>query len=427
MAVQGHKRLSICYIVLGHDLLSSAGPTRNVLYLAEALSQWAEVTVAFRKVLEPIAPRGYKVVEIAPGMDHDTRSRVDDAAVRGMSLRSFMAYLRSVRQFLEAHRCDYDMVLEKSWLLSGYVTAYCRRLGLPAVVVENIVRLWNEPLQSPQDMIRYGRHQLAQMLVGHYLRHAPLIIAETAELKTALTHRWRIPARRIQVVGLGVNRQLFRPMDQAEARRELGIAPDATVLLYAGVLDPTHNLTPLLEALREVACPTLHLHIVGHGVLGNLYETQARESCSPVSFHGRVPHAAIPRYIAAADVCLAPYDPAMFPNRQVAYATLKIPEYMVSARPVISVPSGHILKLVQDGVSGFLFPNEVAYWRDFLRTCPSRAQLRHMGRAARQTVPVWSWDEVARTYFRLCQYAVMHTRQDDAGMVQHHDASLYEP
>jgi hypothetical protein len=83
--VTSGKRLSICYAVLGHNLLTSAGPTRNVLYLAEALSQWAEVTVAFRRVVEPFTPHGYKVIEVAPAAD-DMLYGVDDAAVRGMSI-----------------------------------------------------------------------------------------------------------------------------------------------------------------------------------------------------------------------------------------------------------------------------------------------------------------------------------------------------
>src|SRR5262249_46760063 len=44
--MNGRRRLSICYVVPGHDLLSSVGPSRNVVNLAQALSEWADVTVA---------------------------------------------------------------------------------------------------------------------------------------------------------------------------------------------------------------------------------------------------------------------------------------------------------------------------------------------------------------------------------------------
>jgi hypothetical protein len=117
--VNRRKRLSICYAVPGHNLLASAGPTRNVLSLAEELSQWAEVTVAFRRILEPFTPHGYKVIEVEPGADN-APCGVDDAAVRGMSVRQFLAYLRAVRRFVETHRQAYDVVLEKA--------GYCRAI-----------------------------------------------------------------------------------------------------------------------------------------------------------------------------------------------------------------------------------------------------------------------------------------------------------
>jgi glycosyltransferase involved in cell wall biosynthesis len=399
------KRLSICYAVLGHNLLTSAGPTRNVLDLAEALSQWAEVTVVFRRILEPFTPHGYKVIEVEPRADN-APCGVDDAAVRGMSARQFLSYLGAVRRFVKMHRQTYDVVLEKSWLLSGYLTALCRRHGLPAVVVENLVRVWHEPLEQPRDLLRYMRHCCTQVLVGHYLRQAPLIIAETEALKTALTQQWSIPTAHIAVVGLGVNRRLFRPLHQAEARRELGITSEATVLLYAGALDQTHNLAPVLETMRKVSDPLLELHIVGDGVLRQHYEAITLASQRNVYFHGRVPHTVIPQYIAAADLCLAPYELQAFPKGQVAYATLKIPEYMACARPVVSVPSGHIATLIQHGLSGFLLPNTVQDWAAFLCHCPPRVQLRQMGEAAVRRLPAGSWEETAFAYLSLCEQAV---------------------
>ena len=335
--------------------------------------------------------------------------RVDDAALRGLGLHTFAGYMRAMRRFVEARRHTYDIVLEKSWLLSGYLASLCQRYGVLAGVVENIVRVWNEPVRHPRDWPHYTRYWVAQKLVGRYLRRALLIIAETEELKGALTQRWQIPAPRIEVIGLGVDHGLFRPLDQADARGMFGISSEATVLLYVGVLDRTHNLTPVLEALRRVTHPSLELHIVGDGVVRRQYEEEARASGHKVLFHGRVPHADIPQYIAAADVCLAPYDPTCFPNGQIAYATLKVPEYMACARPVASVASGHILRLIQPGISGFLFPNQTPSWTDFLQTLPPRAHLREMGRAAARAASQDSWEKTAAGYLAVCERLIQQT------------------
>ena len=50
--MSARRRLSICYAVPGHSLVASAGPTRNVLSLARALSRWADVTVAFQRLAD---------------------------------------------------------------------------------------------------------------------------------------------------------------------------------------------------------------------------------------------------------------------------------------------------------------------------------------------------------------------------------------
>jgi hypothetical protein len=70
------KRLSICYAAPGLNFVPSAGPTRNVLNLANALSQWADVTVAFRSIpRESLSNGKYKVIAIEPQIRRRTRSK----------------------------------------------------------------------------------------------------------------------------------------------------------------------------------------------------------------------------------------------------------------------------------------------------------------------------------------------------------------
>ncbi len=393
-------------MVPGHNLLTSAGPSRNVLSVAEALSRWADVTVAFRKILEPTGPRPFRVAEIAPGGTEST-AYVDDAAVRGIGYGEFVSYLRSIRRFLMKELHSYDLVLEKSWLLSGYVSAYCRKAGKPSALVENIVPAPPGFFRSRLGIRKHVRLSVAGLLTDRYIRKAPLVIAETEALKRALVLRRKIPAGRVHVVGLGVDRNLFRPIPQDEARRDLGIPPGETVLLYAGVLDQTHNLAPLLDALAAGPDPSPALHIAGDGMLRGRYAEKAGRCPGPIVFHGRVPYETMPRYIAAADLCVAPYDLAMFPYGEVAYSTLKIPEYLAVGRPVVSVPSGHICELVKPQATGFLFPNRVEDWLDFIRRMPPRRRLRQMGEAALRESSFRTWEDTAFEYLALCEREIL--------------------
>lgn len=408
--MSSEKGFSVCYVVPGHNLLSSAGPSRNVLSLAGALAEWANVTIAFRRVLEPASTGRFTVLEIDPVSGRPPR-RVDDAAVRGVGYGEFATYLRGLRRFATERLAAYDVVLEKSWLLSGYVSSLCRRRGIPAIPIENLVP---EVDGARRDLMKAGRIRIGRWMAGRYLRSAPLIVAETEYLKAAITRRWRVAPERIEVIGVGVDRSIFRPLDQAEARGRLGIPAHATVLLYVGVLDRAHDLGPALDAVAAIASPSLRLHVVGDGALRTELEQRAGVATQgAVRFHGRVPHEDVPRYVAAADLCLAPYDPAVFPDGEVGYATLKVREYLASGRPVATVPSGTLRELIADGVTGFFFANDRASWREFLeRGLPDRARLREMGVAAAAT-PLGSWEDAARAYRSVCERAMRQAREQE--------------
>jgi glycosyltransferase involved in cell wall biosynthesis len=403
------ERPSVCYFVAGHNLLTSAGPTRNVLSLARAMSEWADVTVAFRRVLEPVEGEPFKVLEIDP-RPAGGKLAIDDAAVRGVGYLEFADYLGLVRRFADERLTQFDVVLEKSWLLTGYVTARCLSRGVQSVPIVNLVPLVNRPLANPA---KAARNWVARGISGRYLRQAPAIIAETEDLKSAMTRHWRIRPERIDVVGLGVDRNLFEPRDQAPARRQLGIPEDRTILLYVGALDRAHDLVPVIEAITRVHDPSLQLHIVGDGAYGDELRRRAKGT-GAVVFHGRVPHESVPAFIAAADLCVAPYDPSLFPRGQVGYATLKLREYLAAGRPVATTPTGHLPSMIRNRVTGFLVENDVLAWAQFLqRGLPGRQTLRFMGQAASAKV-LESWEDTARSYWRVCERTMGRTGEPAA-------------
>lgn len=396
------KRLSLCYAAPGHSLVSTSGTTRNILSLAEALSKWADVTVAFRRILEPVTSDEYNVIAIEPNT-MASNNHGDDLATRGLNPFTHLAYLRTLRCFSERGSQSYDLVLEKGWRLSGFLVDAFRLRGVPGILIENDVYRWNEPVTNPRTVMKYLLHSAAQVVTRSYSRRVPMIIAETEELKAMLVEQTGIAPGQIKVVGLGVDHSLFRPLDQMQARQSLGIRLDATLLLYVGGMDKYHDLGPVIEALAQIRAPSLELHMVGDGEHRARYQEKANRVANGVKFHGRVSHYKVPEHIAAADVCIAPYCASAFHNGLVTFSTLKIPEYMACGRPVISIPSGHIQRLIEDQVSGFLLPNDVPSWLSFLKKPPSRARLQQMGQAAARAVESLSWEKTAARYFDVCR------------------------
>ena len=396
------RRPSVCYAAPGHTLLGTSGATRNILSVARALSSWADVTVAFRSIREPIKSDNFKVIAIEPEFEAGPQI-TDDIAARGLNIFTHMAYLRKLRSFSKQSANLYDLVLEKGWRLSGFLSSAFRGCGVPSVVIENDVRYWNEPIGSVRAIAKYGAHGIAQSLAGFCSRRTPLVIAETEELKSMLIAKRALAPECIEVVGLGVDHDLFHPLDQASSRKILEIEPAALILLYVGGMDSYHDLAPILTALAQIRVPSLELHIVGDGMDRSRYEALANGARVPIRFHGKVPNHRVPQFIAAADLCLAPYRTSAFPDGSVYFSTMKIPEYMAGARPVVSVPSGHINKLIEDQASGFLFPNNADSWVGFLKSLPSRERLHEMGAAAAWAVESMTWEKTAARYLEVCQ------------------------
>jgi glycosyltransferase involved in cell wall biosynthesis len=144
------------------------------------------------------------------------------------------------------------------------------------------------------------------------------------------------------------------------------------------------------------------MHLVGDGVRRAEYVDLANSLGAPVVFHGRVAHEAVPEYIAAADLCLAPYDAGAFSSGELGYSTMKIPEYLGVGRPVVSVPSGRIRTLLQEGETGFMFSNDLQSWMRFMGALPSRERMHEMGAAAEKS-KLTSWEDTARGYLSLCE------------------------
>jgi glycosyltransferase involved in cell wall biosynthesis len=403
--MSGARRLSICYVVPGHDLLASVGPSRNVLSLARSLGRHADVTVAFRRVAEADVPVGLRAMEIQPAAASAT---IDDSAMRGVSIAEFLRFMSALRRFVNHELRAFDVVLEKSWLLSGYISSLCRRRGQLGIPVENIVP--NSSRAARGQLMKLMRLKVGGWIAGHSMRRAPLVIAETEFLRNEISTFWKIPRERIAVVDLGVDRSLFHPIDQNLARESFGIDAHVTMLTYVGVLDFTHDLAPAIKALGVTRPPGTELHVVGDGQRAAEYRKLADDTQARVVFHGRVAHSQVPAWIAASDVCLAPYDASVFASGELGYATMKIPEYLSVGRPVASVPSGRVASLVEHGVTGFLFENDLRHWMTFLTDMPPRARLQQMGMAAAAT-RLQSWDDTADAYLANCERLLAVARQ----------------
>lgn len=366
------QRLSVCYVDPGRDFHPGTSHTRQVLTLARALAGDLDVSVVFRRLGGDPEGAGCAVSALEPG-----RSSVDQPA--GAVPR------RALGRFLERRAGEFEIILEAAWTMPGKLSAWCSQRGIPAVPVVDALpeTSWLGPLDPGVPWLGLGAS-------GRYLRRAPVVVASSTAVRDAIVRRWRVDPANIVVIGPAIDRALFSPRDQVEARRRLGIDPAHRVVVAGDGLGPGSGLTPLLEAVPRTGDPALRLHVLGDGE--GLAALQQVAGAGPaIRFHGAVSDALLADYLAAADLCVQldrPTDPSF-----------TLLECSSSARPVaVGLTSGGARVPAPQPASGFTVEHDVLSWIRFLqRDCPSRNALRMMGMAAGST-PVEHAQRTADAY-----------------------------
>jgi len=139
--------------------------------------------------------------------------------------------------------------------------------GFPDGVAAVLLGLWcRRPVTvtlrgSELDMVRYRMRRAA---LGWALRRAARVIAVSNELAALATSLGVAPGR-VRVIGNGVDTGRFRPVDRLDARRSLGIAEGATLVVSVGHLARVKGFDILLRAVPGIAAeyPGLRFVIVG--------------------------------------------------------------------------------------------------------------------------------------------------------------------
>ena len=289
---------------------------------------------------------------------------------------------------------------------------------LSAVAGRELARAWEAPhvamfhtlaevklLARASEREPEARRQAERELV----RDVDRIVAATEHERRLLEQIYDVPRHRVSVIPLGVQRERFRPRDQAAARARLGLDADARILLSVGRIEPLKGLDILIESLREMTeRERLLLLIVGgddraERELARLRAVAAAAGVTElVRFVGAVPHEQLDAYYNAADV-------VVMPSFYESFGLVAI-EAMASGVPVVASRVGGLTSTVADGRSGYLIP-----WR-----CPgpfaekldlllgNESLRRTLGATAAESMQGYEWGAVAARLLEL--YATLPVR-----------------
>ena len=206
----------------------------------------------------------------------------------------------------------------------------------------------------------------------------------------------------IEMVPCGTDIERLGSIERPAARTELGIPPEAKVVLYVGRFDRRKGIETLVRAIAQSKLrgnSDLRLIIAGgfrpgesDGIECDRIKALVKELGveALTTFPGRVSESELPIYYAAANVCVVPshYEP---------FGLVAI-EAMACRTPVVASNVGGLQFTVVPEVTGLLVPpqDEAAFAQAIDRILSNPAWGDELGQTGRQRVEIaLSWDSVA--------------------------------
>jgi glycosyltransferase involved in cell wall biosynthesis len=378
--------MRILYVAAGMQIPGAHGGSVHALQLARGLARAGhEVHLACLRG-DPVEG-DLDGVELHP---LPRRSSIEQLELlRSGAVRALAARLRP------------DVVLERFYTFGGTGLRAAAALGIPAVLeVNSPARPYPGSLRDRLDALtlvrpvdRWRRWQLAQARA--YVATSPLLLPERLRDRTTTI-----------VNGVDVNR--IRPGDPGSDDSPLRC-------IYVSSFRAWHGAEDLVEAAGRAveAGASLRITCIGEGPRLEAAREAARTGPArdAVRFLGRVPHAAVPGELAAADVGLAPFSPARHRALELGWfwSPIKIFEYLAAGLMVVTADIPELRELLDDSVARFYPPDQPAELADRLMALDrDRAAVRAAGvRARALACERYTWDHQARRVAEVLERAVI--------------------
>jgi D-inositol-3-phosphate glycosyltransferase len=268
-----------------------------------------------------------------------------------MNKLALYGHLEELEGFRNSESVDYDLIHSHYWL-SGMVGSWAQeRWEVPHVFMFHTVgAVKNSTAGSEKEP------ELRTAIEKHLARKCDRILVATDRERDHLVQHYGACPEAIGVVPCGVNLDLFRPLDKAAARQQLGFAQDESIVLYVGRFAPVKGIDRLMEAIAHLQhYQRLRLVIVGGDGDGAPEYKSLRRLAQKLSiqdsvtFIGRIEQGGLPPYYSAADVLAVP-------SHYESFGLVAL-ESLASGTPVVATRVGAMESILKRGETGHVVNN----------------------------------------------------------------------
>ncbi len=338
---------------------------------------------------------------------------------RELNKEKLLPYMKAFTRFMIdfiQREGGYDLMHANFWMSGLVATAIKQELGIPFVITFHALGRVRRIYQGKNDNFPDTRFEIEDSTVAA----ADRIIAECPQDKEDLTHLYQADPDRVTIVPAGFDPQEMQPVDQAAARKQLGLPENERIILQLGRVVPRKGIDTVIHGLARLvhdhgidAC----LLVVGGESedpdpavtpdLARLIKIARKEKvASRVTFVGRRQRDMLKYYYSAADVFVSTpwYEPfGITPLESMACGT-----------PVIGSNVGGIKYSVADGKTGYLVPPNdpemlAARLAEMFHDPELLKRLRR--NAIRRVKKYFTWEKVAQQLAGVYESVLSETRR----------------
>lgn len=387
------------------------------VYIAETAKCIAQRGIEVEIFTRATGTNDREVTELVPGV---VVRHIPAGPFEGLRKEELPAQLCAVtagvlRAEAAKHEGFYDLIHSHYWL-SGQVGWIAQeRWHVPLVhTMHTMARVKNLQLagtDAPEPAIReIGEEQVVSA--------ADRLVANTQTEADELIELYGADPARVRVVHPGVDLAEFLPGDMQQVRSELGIAPNAIVLLFVGRIQPLKAPDILLKATAQLlkSHPEIRERLVV-AICGGPSGTGLAEPDSLINlanelgirdvvrFEPPTNRATLVKWFQAATVCVVP-------SYSESFGLVAI-EAQACGTPVIAADVGGLPTAVAHGKSGLLIQghNPEDWAKEILRVVLDDELRMRLSTGATEHSAQFSWDKTADELIEVYKEAVLSAKQ----------------
>ena len=209
-----------------------------------------------------------------------------------------------------------------------------------------------------------------------------------------LIEKCQVSETKIYNQNLGVDYNLFKPLNKIQARKKLGLPLDKNIIFYLGIFNRTKGVNKIVEAHLKVKKKyNTFLILIGGSKTDEYYDYCLKNADLVIE---RLPHTVLPEYFSAVDIyCM------VCPKYKAKYGGFGVAS-MESLACNVPVLSSNLFEAPDEIVSkiGFVVNSESELIDKITYLLQNKDKFKQLRRIS---CPHFSWEVIAKNIIRLYQ------------------------